>query len=67
MLACEVQILAHVWHVYMYTILASMELMALNLTISHKLCENVNVTMKTTITFNDMTTLQYFVIKEKFE
>ena len=51
----------------MYTILASMELMALDLTISHKLCENVNVTMKTTITFNDMTTLQYFMIKEKFE
>ena len=31
------------------------------------LCESVKVTIKTTINFYDMTTLVYFVIKEKFE
>ena len=30
-------------------------------------CESVNVTMKTTINFYDMTTLHCLVIKEKFE
>ena len=33
----------------------------------HTLCESVYVTMKTAINFYDMTTLLYFVIKEKFE
>ena len=31
------------------------------------LCEGVNVTMKTTISFYAMTTLRYIMIKEKFE
>ena len=35
---------------------------------SHTLCESVNVTMKITINFyDDMATLSYLVIKEKFE
>ena len=34
---------------------------------SHTLYESVNVTMKTTINFYNMTTLRYLVIKEKFE
>ena len=34
---------------------------------SHTLCESVNVTMKTTINFYDMTILCCLVIKEKFE
>ena len=33
----------------------------------HTLCESVDVTMKTTIDFYDMTILHYLVIKEKFE
>ena len=41
--------------------------MALDLTFSHVFCEKVYVTMKTTINFYDMTTLQYLVIKGKFE
>ena len=39
--------------------------MARDLANSHTLCESVNVTMKTTINFYDMTTLRYLVIKEK--
>ena len=34
---------------------------------SHILCESVNVTMKVTINFYDMTILHYLVFKEKFE
>ena len=41
--------------------------MACDLANSYTLCESVNVTMKTTIDFYDMTTLRYLVIKEKFE
>ena len=41
--------------------------MAHDLANSHTLCESVNVTMKTTINFNDVITLRYIVIKKKFE
>ena len=33
----------------------------------HTLCESVNLIMKITINFYDMTILLYLVIKEKFE
>ena len=47
--------------------LARMARMTRDLPNSHMLCESVNVNMKTTINFYDMTTLRYLVIKEKFE
>ena len=39
--------------------------MAGSLANTHTLCESVNVTMKTTINFYDMTNIRYLVIKEK--
>ena len=47
--------------------LACMARMARNLANSYMLCEIVNVTIKTTTNFYEMTTLRYLVIKEKFE
>ena len=47
--------------------LARIKLMARDLANCHTLCEGVNVTIKTTINFYDMTTLRYIMIKERFE
>ena len=41
--------------------------MARDLRNSHTLCKSVNVAIKITINFYDMTTLHYLGIKEKFE
>ena len=48
----------------MYTMLARMAKISHNLANSHTLCENVNVTMITTINVYDMTTIHYLVVKE---
>ena len=53
--------LTSVWHV------GTLVHMADDLANSNTLYGSVNVAMKTTINFHDMTTLRYLVIKEKFE
>ena len=62
--------LARFWHVGTWArrwTLACMACMARNLANFHTLYESVNVTMNTTINFDDIMTLCYLVIKEKFE